>query len=639
MSSSRHINKTVKIVQKLLADYNYTLDIELHKIKIEIQCEYLDENYKIIYKPSTKSINFNYFNGREIKSFGVIFNDDITNKDHHNKSKITKEEAFNIVNKKREELMKLYGGSLNIDIKLTDYMSLSKHNKKKLYMVSNTECINWDKKDVPIDPYILGIWLGDGNHEGKGITSIDEDVIKAFALYADTINCELIHDSNYGRTNENYHYGIRRKSSGKKSSIGDDNHSSSNCIGCKTSNKYNFVCDWKFNKTEPIVISDTAINGMKREDLNPWTQILKKNNLYKNKHIPDAYKYNDKETRLQLLAGFIDTDGTVKKTSRTKEGNLQYYIEISQSERLHKELIYSLEYISKSLGYSTFISRINNTKLTKKGEDMSILCLRIYGRTIHEIPTKLQRKKISNTTEARVKKYHNYSKFKINPIGKGKFYGWSIDGNERFLLGDFIVTHNSRVKNGDDAASGRYLFTKLNLPTRTIFRPEDDDFLKDRTEEGETVEKEFYVPIVPMILVNGCSAGIGSGFSSSIPSYKIEDIITQINNWLDKKVFDEIKPWYRGFNGNIVVDGKKIITEGVYEKIKEKTYKVTDESTIKNFFNIDTPFKLQSESIIKECNYNNGQLSGMCKEFIDGKLKKKELVYKWKIKWVSSLLL
>ncbi len=134
----------------------------------------------------------------------------------------------------------------------------------------------------------------------------------------------------------------------------------------------------------------------------------------------------------------------------------------------------------------------------------------------------------------------------------------------------------SRVKNGDDAASGRYLFTKLNLPTRNIFRPEDDDFLNDRIEEGETVEKEFYVPIVPMILVNGCSAGIGSGFSSSVPSYKLEDIITQINNWMDKKDFDEIKPWYRGFTGNIVVDGKKIITEGVYEKVKEKTYRVTE---------------------------------------------------------------
>ncbi len=145
----------------------------------------------------------------------------------------------------------------------------------------------------------------------------------------------------------------------------------------------------------------------------------------------------------------------------------------------------------------------------------------------------------------------------------------------------------SRVKNGDDAASGRYLFTKLNLPTRTIFRPEDDDFLKDRIEEGETVEKEFYVPIVPMILINGCSAGIGSGFSSSVPSYKLEDIITQINNWLDKKEFDEIKPWYRGFKGNIIVDGKRVITEGVYEKVKEKTYKVTELPIGKSNISID----------------------------------------------------
>ncbi len=145
----------------------------------------------------------------------------------------------------------------------------------------------------------------------------------------------------------------------------------------------------------------------------------------------------------------------------------------------------------------------------------------------------------------------------------------------------------SRVKNGDDAASGRYLFTKLNLPTRTIFRPEDDDFLNDRVEEGEIVEKEFYVPIVPTILINGCSAGIGSGFSCSVPSYKLEDIIQQINNWLDKKDFDEIKPWYRGFKGNIVIDGKRVITEGVFEKVKERVYKVTELPIGKNNISID----------------------------------------------------
>lgn len=153
----------------------------------------------------------------------------------------------------------------------------------------------------------------------------------------------------------------------------------------------------------------------------------------------------------------------------------------------------------------------------------------------------------------------------------------------------------SRTMNGADAASGRYLFTKLNMTTRNLFRVEDDDFLKDRVEEGETVEKEFYVPIVPTILVNGCSAGIGSGFSSSIPSYNLEDIITQINRWLNKEDFEDIIPWYRGFKGVIKVDGKKVVTEGVYEKIKDNTYKITELPIGKSNISID-----KYETFLKE---------------------------------------
>jgi DNA topoisomerase-2 len=153
----------------------------------------------------------------------------------------------------------------------------------------------------------------------------------------------------------------------------------------------------------------------------------------------------------------------------------------------------------------------------------------------------------------------------------------------------------SRTMNGSDAASGRYLFTKLNMATRHLFRVEDDDFLKDRIEEGETVEKDFYVPIVPTILVNGCSAGIGSGFSSSIPSYKLEDIITQINRWLDKQDFEEIVPWYRDFKGVIKVDGKKVITEGVYQHVKENTYRVTELPIGKSNISID-----KYETFLKE---------------------------------------
>lgn len=153
----------------------------------------------------------------------------------------------------------------------------------------------------------------------------------------------------------------------------------------------------------------------------------------------------------------------------------------------------------------------------------------------------------------------------------------------------------SKFQNGEDAASGRYLFTKLNMTTRNIFRVEDDDFLKDRVEEGEIVEKDFYVPIVPTILVNGCSAGIGSGFSSNIPSYNLDDIINQINRWLNKQDFEEIIPWYRGFKGSIKVDGKKVITEGLYEHIKENIYRVTELPIGKSNISID-----KYETFLKE---------------------------------------
>ncbi len=153
----------------------------------------------------------------------------------------------------------------------------------------------------------------------------------------------------------------------------------------------------------------------------------------------------------------------------------------------------------------------------------------------------------------------------------------------------------SRVQNGDDAASGRYIFTKLNMTTRNIFRPEDDEFLKDRVEEGDTIEKEFYLPVVPTILINGCSAGIGSGFSCSVPSHKLEDVIEQINNWIDGKDIQDIIPWYRGFKGNIRVEDKKVITEGIYTQVKDKTYKVTEIPIGKSNISID-----KYESFLKE---------------------------------------
>jgi DNA topoisomerase-2 len=165
----------------------------------------------------------------------------------------------------------------------------------------------------------------------------------------------------------------------------------------------------------------------------------------------------------------------------------------------------------------------------------------------------------------------------------------------------------TRLAGGDDSASARYIHTKLEELTRLIFRPEDDNILSYKEEDGEQIEPEHYVPIIPMILVNG-SKGVGTGWSTDIPCYNPKDIISCIKIWLENgnKAFDtigeysgaevveqkasfatsnstrvslfpELKPWYRGFKGEIVKeDENKFISKGVMteEKTKGATTKI-----------------------------------------------------------------
>ena len=138
----------------------------------------------------------------------------------------------------------------------------------------------------------------------------------------------------------------------------------------------------------------------------------------------------------------------------------------------------------------------------------------------------------------------------------------------------------TRIQLGKDAGAARYIFTKLDKLTRLIFIKEDEPYLPDREDDGDIVEKENYIPIVPMILVNGCLAGIGTGWSCQVPAYCLKDIIDWIFAWLDKSDARDLKPWYNGFKGVIKVEDKKIVTEGVVSEVKNNgstwTYHVTE---------------------------------------------------------------
>jgi DNA topoisomerase-2 len=121
----------------------------------------------------------------------------------------------------------------------------------------------------------------------------------------------------------------------------------------------------------------------------------------------------------------------------------------------------------------------------------------------------------------------------------------------------------TRVEMGKDHASERYIFTHLFDIVKFIYRKEDFPLLTYREDDGFPIEPEFYVPIVPMILFNN-AIGIGTGFSTSIPSYNPIDVINDLRSKLngsEERV--KLVPWFRGFTGSIVeIDKNKFMSVG-----------------------------------------------------------------------------
>lgn len=137
----------------------------------------------------------------------------------------------------------------------------------------------------------------------------------------------------------------------------------------------------------------------------------------------------------------------------------------------------------------------------------------------------------------------------------------------------------TRLKGGDDSASERYIFTYLNPLTRTVFPEADDVVLHYLDDDGQLVEPEYYVPIIPMALVNGIS-GIGTGFSCNIPSYNPKTLSQYLQYKLqDKKDLLEsleFVPYYEGFAGTVTPLDNKYLIKGGYKKLAEDKILITE---------------------------------------------------------------
>ena len=122
----------------------------------------------------------------------------------------------------------------------------------------------------------------------------------------------------------------------------------------------------------------------------------------------------------------------------------------------------------------------------------------------------------------------------------------------------------TRLMGGKDASQTRYIFTKLTKEARKLFDPKDDAILNYLDDDGRSIEPDFYMPTLPMVLVNG-TEGIGTGFSCYVPPFNPDDIKENIKRVLGGEEVVPMKPWFRGFKGKVFRDeGGLWVTEGTW---------------------------------------------------------------------------
>ena len=165
-------------------------------------------------------------------------------------------------------------------------------------------------------------------------------------------------------------------------------------------------------EVDPYLLGIWLGDGTIREQ-NKCMDFLTTHNLLNNKHIPLNYKCNSRNIQLQLLAGLIDSDGYCKTNC---------YEIVQQNAILANDIVF----LCRSLGFACYTSPNDNR-----------ICL--YGSGLEEIPVLCPEKRCEHVEDALV------YRITIEKLEVDEYYGFEIDGNRRFILGDFSVTHNTSI--------------------------------------------------------------------------------------------------------------------------------------------------------------------------------------------------
>jgi len=251
--------------------------------------------------------------------------------------------------------------------------------------------------------------------------------------------------------------------------------------------------------------------------------------------IVKAFAKDKADARKEWISGFTECDGAENDDSKyldfTKIRNQQ----ITYSEFIDKDLIlFSISDVHRSVP--------SLCDGLKPGQRKILYCCFLKNN----LRTELRVAQLSGYVSEKSAYHHGEASLHSSIIGMAQDFVGSNNINLLAPNGMF----GSRLRGGKDAASPRYIHTQLSSITRKVFHPLDDMIVKYQEDDGYPVEPVYYIPIIPMVLVNG-AIGIGTGWSTSIPNYNARDIIRNLRRKLSGEELEMIHPYYRGFKGEI----------------------------------------------------------------------------------------
>ncbi|OLL26098.1 DNA topoisomerase 2 [Neolecta irregularis DAH-3] len=233
----------------------------------------------------------------------------------------------------------------------------------------------------------------------------------------------------------------------------------------------------------------------------------------------------------------------------------------------------------------------------------------IYGLFLKNLRGEIKVAQLGGYVGEKTQYHHGEQSLNMTIIGLAQSFVGSNNVNLLLPNGQF----GTRLQGGKDAASARYIFTNLSPLARKLYIQTDNPLLNWLVEEGEQIEPEWYMPILPMVLVNG-SEGIGTGWSSSIPNYNPEDIIINLRRLMNGEEVLLMDPWYRGFRGTIE---KKDDKQGTYKvtgtirQVDDTNVEITElpvrywSQTMKEFLEAGIAGTDKQPAFIKDYNDNN----------------------------------